>query len=561
MEISLVNDHIEYFLNLYKKIMKVFEIDKNIDINNNILQLKSIVNEIIQNLFFFQNFQIKEILKKLEIFLLKIKMIKMNHLCDIICFLYYDLKIILEDYYFYQENTVFLLEKNIDSAIKLINSIEIFTPKKIMINNINIDFDSLIVNLEVFSENGFLIKIENLEIIKQTINSYAKKYQFILELDDENIIKNHKNLQDIMNQYEIKNQFILAKLKFHFLKKIENKIYNEKENFKNINFEKEKFSRQNLFNLERSIFIHLKRYKRYNNLKIEAIDWINNFIFKNNQFCNEIFSYAPFGSFIHLSDNILSDIDICIITNNMSLLYNIFNFLKEEEEKLDIKEKYFEVKELYFAKNIPLLTIEYKKVKIELNINNSLGVYNSIMIRNYCLIDSRVLMLIILVKDWSKFYNIQGNRLHYLSSYCYTLLTIFFLIQNKVIPHFNSEEKIAVTNDQKNTYILKPNFGFNFDKENFESISELLLKFFIFYSDIFDNNLYKVDITSIDLQRRLECKSKKYTNVFEIVDPFDLNYNPGRYFNKNKSQEEYFYNVIKTSILKIKLNKNIFSEN
>jgi len=56
-------------------------------------------------------------------------------------------------------------------------------------------------------------------------------------------------------------------------------------------------------------------------------------------------------------------------------------------------------------------------------------------------------------------------------------------------------------------------------------------------------------------------KTSKYINVFEFVDPFDINYNPGRYFNKNKSQEEYFNNVIKNTIMKIKLNKNIFSEN
>jgi len=93
----------------------------------------------------------------------------------------------------------------------------------------------------------------------------------------------------------------------------------------------------------------------------------------------------------------------------MNLLHNIYNFLKEEEKSKKY-ENIFEVKELYFAKNIPLLGIVYKNIKIELNINNSLGVYNSIMIRNYCMLDSRVLMLIILIKDWSKYHNIQGNK-------------------------------------------------------------------------------------------------------------------------------------------------------
>ena len=51
---------------------------------------------------------------------------------------------------------------------------------------------------------------------------------------------------------------------------------------------------------------------------------------------------------------------------------------------------------------------------------------NSNLIRNYLVYDARALILINTIKDWSKIKGINSNKEGYLSSYCYTLIIIFF---------------------------------------------------------------------------------------------------------------------------------------
>lgn len=229
----------------------------------------------------------------------------------------------------------------------------------------------------------------------------------------------------------------------------------------------------------------------------------------------------------------------------------------------------FTIGELYYAKNIPLLSITYKEVKLELSLNNCLGTYNSEMIRIYNLFDARVSMLINIVKDWSKEYKINGNYYHHLSSFCYTMLVLFFLVQKEIIPPFNyiNDNLISIYTYQKDEYctfsdVMIPNskdleyYISKFEKTNKQSIAELFIEFLIFYGYVFDSSLFYIDIRekSVNFRNSLilkEIKKKSYYNVFQIIDPFDLSYNPGAYFNKNHSQEKEFYETIYLTLEKI----------
>jgi hypothetical protein len=96
-------------------------------------------------------------------------------------------------------------------------------------------------------------------------------------------------------------------------------------------------------------------------------------------------------------------------------------------------------------RTILLLLIHVESnTKIEINCNNFFSVMNSSLIRNYLTYDARALILINTIKDWSKQKEINSNSKYFLSSYCYTLMTIFFLqrMKNPLLPIIYSNNNI-----------------------------------------------------------------------------------------------------------------------
>ena len=341
-----------------------------------------------------------------------------------------------------------------------------------------------------------------------------------------------------------------------------------------------KFCKKNFIFLEKTLNNHLIKTVRNNFYFKEAYYWFEKLIFSNEKLRKQIKDLAPFGSVTQLTNNKFSDLDVCLMTidkENVSLLYDIKDFLFQiKGNENDENSSLFELGELYYAKNIPLLSLMYKeKIKVEISLNNCLGVYNSQLLRIYSLFDSRVLMLSNIVKDWSKEYKINGNYHHYLSSFSYTILVLFFLIQKEVIPPFNfiQDNKIKIDftyhNDIYNTFseLIIPNsqdlsyYLDQFSTTNKQSIAELFTEFLVFYGYIFNSELFYIDIREKSLNFRLNENEKKkgYINVFSIIYPFDLSYNPGFYFNKNNSQERDFYRIIHATLEMISQNKQIFN--
>lgn len=367
------------------------------------------------------------------------------------------------------------------------------------------------------------------------------------------------NLMDLEDSYLINFEVLLREYK--------SVLDHPKLFLRDFNEEKLTFNNHNLLSLEREIINHFKKTKRCTSHYKEAYDWLISLLKMNQSIYDEIDDIAPFGSAVQMTDNMSSDLDITIISKNEILYNSVIDYLQKIEEKNDSQE--FKLGQLYFAKHIPLVSIEYKSIiKLELSFNNPLGTFNSALLRNYALIDSRVPMLIGLVKDWSKYYMINGNRDHFLSSFCYSMLVIYFLAQVKVVPFFKcNKSKFLTIHDQgKQALIPDPDQLFFVDlpsaSENEQSIAELFVNFLIFYGYFFNGKLFEVNITSdTKLAVRNESSTKKsgqYKNFYKIVDPFNLKYNPASYFNCNHSQEEKFFKVIDHTLHQIKRNKRIF---
>jgi len=287
---------------------------------------------------------------------------------------------------------------------------------------------------------------------------------------------------------------------------------------------------------------------------------------------NLICQILPFGSVTQFSHNILSDLEVTIFTNKDKI--DDSNLFMETMERILLNSDNYDRIELRCTKRTTLINfrdVRYN-IKIEMMLNNMFGVINSTLIRNYCLFDSRCAILINLIKDWSKMKNVNGNFNGYLSSYCYTLMVIYFLqkIQPPILPVFSDNNfnsfKCMVTPDNTHYFV-----NVDYEKENFRnknklSIAELILEFFSFYAFRFNELDYCVDISNEDFVYRF-CEisylnrlatNKKGLFVYCLIDPIDYGYNPGGYFIRNTMQEDNYRIEIKKAIENIQENKSIF---
>ena len=214
------------------------------------------------------------------------------------------------------------------------------------------------------------------------------------------------------------------------------------------------------------------------------------------------------------------------------------------------------------------------KTKIEINCNNFFSIMNSNLIRNYLIYDARALILINTIKDWSKIKNINSNNKGYLSSYCYTLMTIYFLqrIKEPLLPIISSYNDLTnIKIDEKEYFIEKyllqsselMKKWHTTNKE--DTVTTLLLKWLIFYSYLFNEADYCIDISNKRLIYRfnealfLNTKDgdKKIT-AYCFIDMFDYTYNPGNYMEVDSTQHRIFKDILKESIQQLLEGKKEF---
>merc|ERR1712008_405831 len=78
------------------------------------------------------------------------------------------------------------------------------------------------------------------------------------------------------------------------------------------------------------------------------------------------------------------------------------------------------------ACRVPILKLQFGDIECDLSCNNLLPLFNTALLAAYRTLDSRLAPLVLEVKSWAKARGIHGARNGYLSSYAFTLLTIFY---------------------------------------------------------------------------------------------------------------------------------------
>ncbi|TFK36482.1 hypothetical protein BDQ12DRAFT_686474 [Crucibulum laeve] len=254
-----------------------------------------------------------------------------------------------------------------------------------------------------------------------------------------------------------------------------------------------------------------------------------------------------------------SDMDLCCLIDSderlaASDLVTMLGDLLERETK-------FHVKPLPHAR-IPIVKLSLdpspglpQGIACDIGFENRLALENTRLLMCYAMIDpTRVRTMVLFLKVWSKRRKINSPYKGTLSSYGYVLLVIYFLVHVKnppVLPNLQQMPPLRPIS-KEDTHVAGFNTWFFDDiellrqrwhSENNETVAELLIDFFRYYSRDF---LYNTGVASIRaglLKKdskgwQNDLSGGRYNDARErnrlcIEDPFETDYNVSRCVTKD----------------------------
>ncbi|KAM7220631.1 hypothetical protein V8F06_004035 [Rhypophila decipiens] len=235
-----------------------------------------------------------------------------------------------------------------------------------------------------------------------------------------------------------------------------------------------------------------------------------------------------FGSSGNLLCSDDSDVDICITTKwkeleNVCLIADLLS--KQGMEKVICVR----------AAKIPIVKIWDPELKLacDMNVNNTLALENTRMVRTYVEIDERVRPLAMVIKYWTRrrVVNVPafGGTL---SSYTWICMIIAFLQLRDppVLPalHQRHDDKLIKDDGTRSEFADDMEKLRGFGDSNNESLAVLLFQFFRFYAHEFD---FEKDVLSIRLGKTVTKVEKKWqfggNNALCVEEPFNTNRNLG----------------------------------
>lgn len=234
-----------------------------------------------------------------------------------------------------------------------------------------------------------------------------------------------------------------------------------------------------------------------------------------------------FGSSGNLLCSDDSDVDICITTpwHDLEGVCMIADLLARRgmEKVVCIS-----------AAKVPIVKIWDPELGLacDMNVNNTLALENTRMVRTYVEADPRVRQLAMIIKHWTRRRIVNDAAFGgTLSSYTWICLIIAFLqLRNPpVLPALHqSPHKLAKPDGAVSDFAddLKKLSGFG--SKNKSSVAELLFQFFRFYAHEFDYDKHALSVRSGKLVTKTEKKwHYAMNNQLCVEEPFNVNRNLG----------------------------------
>ena len=411
------------------------------------------------------------------------------------------------------------------------------------------------------------------QFYQNTLNNYSNNNNQPQNVYPNNFFLNQNNYKNFYNQ---NTNF---KCQTHIQNYSPDLLKGEYTQLKNLEHDNPTLIKERILQYEKQIIIPIyQQINKQNILKKQLyIDLYNKYkkiifdiIKKNSLQVNLLQAYGSLMNNFLIEDG---DIDISIVPKNISI--EQFSVYLEEIKNEIIKNKFGKCENLQISTRYSLLrVIDYQTgINVDITIHTMLPMYNTKLIRIYSLFDQRFHIMGIYIKYWIKRNHIYGAPEKFLSSYAILLLIIHFLqseIEPKILPilqkienkninyEYNHNGKIVVTNIYFEDNMEKINNYMkiiNCNKENNDSVGELILKFFEFYSYKYNHDY----LISISNSEKKSCKGEHIS--YPIEDPFDIEHNPGKSMKLNTPQFDTFLNYMRKEINNIlsgeNINKNI----
>lgn len=219
-----------------------------------------------------------------------------------------------------------------------------------------------------------------------------------------------------------------------------------------------------------------------------------------------------------------SDADLCLVTgeNKKANAINVLSQLQHSFRSLS----YIEKIQLIRAK-VPILRFRRKgsNLEFDLNVNNTVGIRNTFLLRSYAYADLRVRPLILVIKKWARHNQINDASKGTLSSYTLVLMAIHYLqtLKDPVLP--------SLQRDFPNFFDCRLDLDEVPDKSkrippylsrNQSSLGELLLGFLRYYASGFRWDKHVISVR--------EARTLPKTNFLEwrnkyicVEEPFERN--------------------------------------
>ena len=408
---------------------------------------------------------------------------------------------------------------------------------------------------------------------QNTLNNYSNNNNQPQNVYPNNFFLNQNNYKNFYNQ---NTNF---KYQTHIQNYSPDLLKGEYTQLKNLEHDNPTLIKERILQYEKQIIIPIyQQINKQNILKKQLyIDLYNKYkkiifdiIKKNSLQVNLLQAYGSLMNNFLIEDG---DIDISIVPKNISI--EQFSVYLEEIKNEILKNKFGKCENLQISTRYSLLrVIDYQTgINVDITIHTMLPMYNTKLIRIYSLFDQRFHIMGIYIKYWIKRNHIYGAPEKFLSSYAILLLIIHFLqseIEPKILPilqkienkninyEYNHNGKIVVTNIYFEDNMEKINNYMkiiNCNKENNDSVGELILKFFEFYSYKYNHDY----LISISNSEKKSCKGEHIS--YPIEDPFDIEHNPGKSMKLNTPQFDTFLNYMRKEINNIlsgeNINKNI----
>ncbi|KAI8148242.1 hypothetical protein BJV82DRAFT_591381 [Fennellomyces sp. T-0311] len=222
-----------------------------------------------------------------------------------------------------------------------------------------------------------------------------------------------------------------------------------------------------------------------------------------------------------------SDVDICLTTSwpGMQCVRTLAQILKKHGMQ--------RVYTVPRAK-VPIVKMwdPVFQLACDMNVNNTLALQNTRMIKTYVAIDPRVRPLAMIIKHWTRQRALNnaadGGTL---STYTWTCMIINFLQMREppILPvlhqmdHIKSDDNLVINGLDTSFYTDVASLK-NFGKRNHESIAGLLFAFFRRFAHEFD---YETQVVSVRHGRYLSKREKGWGHLFCVEEPFNVNRNLG----------------------------------